>query len=321
MTPGEAAAGAGPWTRAARRLRSDRVGLVFVCLLAVMLVLCASAPLYAAVVADTGPVENHITDTVRLGDRTVDVVALDGVPIGPTWHPHYLLGADHNGRDVAVRLLYAARNSILIGGAAALISIGLGAACGLAAGYAGGRVETAVMRMLDVIWSFPVLLAGIAVATVLTLQDARVASKVTTAVLIGVVSIPYAARPIRAQVRALRGQSFVDAAVLAGAGPARVMARELLPNVAFGLIALFTVLFANAIVLEAALSFLGAGVRPPEASLGGMLNTGLANFTISPHLLVVPAVALTVTVLVVNLVGDAIRRALDPNAAITGPPA
>jgi peptide/nickel transport system permease protein len=118
----------------------------------------------------------------------------------------------------------------------------------------------------------------------------------------------------------MRGQPFVDAAVLAGAGPARIMARELLPNLSFGLIALFTVMFANAIVLEAALSFLGAGVRPPEASLGGMLNTGLANFTISPHLLVVPAAGLTVTVLVVNLVGDAIRRALDPHATITEPP-
>jgi peptide/nickel transport system permease protein len=164
-----------------------------------------------------------------------------------------------------------------------------------------------------------VLLAGIAVGTVLTLQDARVASKLTTALLIGVVSIPYAARPVRAQVRTLRQRTFIDAAIIAGAGPGRVMARELLPNLAFGLIALFSVMFANAIVLEAGLSFRGAGVRPPEPSLGGMLGDGLTRFEISPHLLVAPAAALTLIVLVVNLVGDAVRRALDPNAVIAEP--
>jgi peptide/nickel transport system permease protein len=319
MTPGGAVAAAGPWMRAARRLRGDRVGLIFVALLAVVVLLCLCAPLYAAAIAGTGPIENHITDTIRDGGRTVDVVAPDGTPIGPTWRAEYFLGADQNGRDLAVRLLYGTRNSLAIGAGAALISIALGAACGLLAGYAGGRADAAVMRMLDVIWSFPVLLAGIAVATVLTLQDARFASKLTTVLLIGVVTVPYAARPVRAQVRSLRHQSFVDAAILSGAGAGRVMARELLPNLAFGLIALFSVMLANAIVLEAGLSFLGAGVRPPEPSLGGLLREGVGRFTISPHLLVVPALALTVTVLVVNLVGDVVRRALDPNAVIAGP--
>ena len=111
----------------------------------------------------------------------------------------------------------------------------------------------------------------------------------------------------------------MEAAILQGAGTGRVMARELVPNVSFTLVAVFTVLFANAVVLEAALSFLGAGVRPPEASLGTMINDGVGAFAFSPHLLLAPCAVLTVTVLAVNLVGDAVRRALDPHAVVTGP--
>jgi peptide/nickel transport system permease protein len=314
------AVGAGQWSRAARRLRADRFGLAFVALLVALALAFLAAPLYASLVAGTGPNETHITDTVRVDGRDIDVVALDGTPTGPTLRPAFLLGADASGRDLAVRLLYGGRNSLVVGLAAALTSIVLGAAAGLLAGYAGGRTDAAVSRALDVVWSFPVLLAGVAVGTTLALQDARFASKAVTALLIGVVSTPYAARPIRARVLSMRNEPFIDAARMSGAGPVRVMVRELLPNLSFTLVALFTVLFANAIVLEAALSFLGAGVRPPEASFGTMLNDGLLRFTVSPHLLIGPTVALTVTVLAVTLVGDALRRALDPHAALTRPP-
>ena len=293
--------------------------MAFVALLALIALACLAAPLYASIVAGSGPLDNHITDTVVVHGRSVDVVSPDGVPVGPTWHGSYFLGADDNGRDVAVRLLYGARNSLTIGAVAALISMVLGGIAGVVAGYLGGRTDTVVMRGLDVVWSFPVLLAGVAVGTALTLQDARAESKVVTALLIGVVSVPYVARPIRARVLGLRGEPFVEAAVLQGAGTGRVIARELVPNVSFTLVAVFTVLFANAVVLEAALSFLGAGVRPPEASLGTMINDGVGAFAFSPHLLLAPCAVLTVTVLAVNLVGDAVRRALDPHAVVTGP--
>jgi peptide/nickel transport system permease protein len=140
-----------------------------------------------------------------------------------------------------------------------------------------------------------------------------------TLLLIGVVSIPYVARPIRSRVLALRNASFVEAAVLQGASSGRVMGLELVPNLSFTIVAIFSVLFTNAIVLEAALSFLGAGVRPPDPSLGTMINDGLSDFTGAPHLLIAPCVALTLTVLAVNLVGDAVRRALDPHAIVAGP--
>ena len=306
-----------------RRLRGDRTGLVFAALLVAVALAFMAAPLWAATVAHSGPVANHLSDTVDVGGRSVEVVALDGTPIGPTWGGRFLLGADANGRDVAVRVLYAGRTSLVISVGAALVSILLATVLGLMAGYLGGRVETVIVRGLDVVWSFPVLLFGVALGTVLALGDVRLGalspettSKVLTALVIGVVSVPYVARPVRARARELSRESFVEAAVLQGAGRARIMARELLPNLSFTLIALFSVLVGNAIVLEAALSFLGAGVRSPEASLGSMLRDGLAHVSLAPHLVVVPSAALTLVVLAVNLAGDAVRRALDPHAAV-----
>ncbi len=318
----------GPWRSVVRRLRGDRAGLVFAALLVTVALAFLCAPLWAGTVAHTSPTANHLSDTVDVGGRSVYVVALDGTPIGPTWGGRFLLGADALGRDVAVRALYAGRTSLVISVAAALISLLLATVLGLVAGYLGGWVETAIVRGLDVVWSFPVLLFGVALGTVLALQDVRLGplspeatSKVLTALVIGVVSVPYVARPVRARVRTLSHEPFVEAAVLQGAGRARIMARELLPNLSFTLIALFTVLVGNAVVLEAALSFLGAGVRPPEASLGSMLRDGLGRVSTAPHLVVVPIVALTLLVLAVNLVGDAVRRAVDPHAAVARPAA
>jgi len=316
----------GFWRSTARRMRRDRAGICFAVALAVLVLAFLAAPLWADSIARTGPTDNHLSDTVRVGGRSVDVVALDGTPIGPTWRGRFLLGADANGRDVAVRVLYAGRTSLLISVGAALVCLLLAAALGLAAGYLGGRVDTVITRGLDVVWSFPVLLFGVALGTVLALDETRLGplspeatSKALTVLVIGVVSVPYVARPVRVRARELSRESFVEAAVLQGAGRLRIMARELLPNLSFILVALFTVLVANAIVLEAALSFLGAGVRSPEASLGSMLRDGLEDVSTAPHLVVVPSVVLTLTVLAVNLTGDAVRRALDPNAGAAGP--
>ena len=318
----------GPWRRAVLRLRGDRAGLAFGALLAAITLAFLCAPIWAGSVAHTGPLANHLSDTVDVGGRPVDVVAFDGTPIGPTWGGRYLLGADVNGRDVAVRVLYAGRTSLLISVAAALVCVLLATVLGLMAGYLGGWVDTAIVRALDVVWSFPVLLLGVALGTVVALEDVRLGplspettSKVLTALVIGVAYVPYVARPVRARVRALSHEPFVDAAVLQGAGHARIMARELLPNLSFTLVALFTVLVGNAIVLEAALSFLGAGVMAPEASLGSMLRDGLAHVSTAPHLVVVPSVVLTLAVLAVNLAGDAVRRAVDPHATVARPAA
>ena len=319
----------GPWRLASARLRRDRVGMAFLAALLVLVSLCLAAPLYASAVAGSGPMENHLTDTVVVDGKEMFVVELDGTPIAPTWRSQYLLGADANGRDVAVRVLYAGRNSMLIGVAAALLAVALGAALGLVAGYVGGRTDALVMRGLDVLWAFPVLLLGVALGTALALSDARLGplgaedtAKLAVVLIIGCGMSPYVARPVRGQVRVLRAQPFVDAAVSSGLGPRQIMTRELLPNLTFGLVALLTVVIANAIVLEAALSFLGSGVRPPEPSLGSMLYDGLNRLTTAPHLLVVPSVALAALVMCVSIVGDAGRRALDPQSVtIPAPPA
>ena len=319
--------GTDPWRLALAGLRRDRVGMAFISLLVLTAALCLAAPLYASVVADTTQLENHLTDTVAIAGEQANVVDLDGTPIGPTWRSQYLLGADGNGRDLAVRVLYAGRNSLAIGFAAGLLALVIGTFVGMLAGYAGGRIDGLLMRAIDVIWAFPVLLMAAAAGTAVAVYETRLGplgpattGKLLTVLLIGVGTSPYVARAVRSQVQTLRGQPFADAAVLGGLGHRQIMIREMLPNLAFGLVALLTVLVSNAIVLEAALSFLGAGVRPPEPSLGSMLYSGSAGFLTSPHLLVVPGVMLATIMLCISLVGDAARRALDPHDVSVGKP-
>ena len=223
------------------------------------------------------------------------VVALDGIPIGPTWHKEYFLGADSSGRDVAVRLLYGGRNSLLIGVVAALGTIFIGVVLGVLAGYLRGWTDGVISRVLDVIWSFPVILLGIALGTALALGGLKL-GPVTIAgdslaipiLIIAVVYIPYLARPIRGQVLSLREKEFVEAARAQGMGPFRIMFSEILPNIVTTLIVFFPLLIANAILLEAALSFLGAGVRPPEPSWGTMIQDGVDRIVTAPMLAVDP---------------------------------
>jgi peptide/nickel transport system permease protein len=296
---------------------------VFGSLFAVIVVLIVAAPLYASQVAHTTPSENHLTDqTVVDGERT-DVVSLEGIPIGPTWRGSYLLGADENGRDLAVRLLYGARTTLLIGGGAVLLTVLFAVPLALAAGYLGGRTDALISRLLDLLWSFPALLLGVLLSTAINISGAQIGpvtissgSKLIPVVVIGVVYVPYVTRPLRGQVMALRGQPFVEAARAAGMRPARLMSSELLPHLLSTIIVLSTLLFVNAIVLEAALSFLGAGVNPPEPSLGVLIAAGLNDAVLSPHLLLAPSIALIVIVLSLSGLAEGLRRALDPRGAL-----
>lgn len=312
---------AGPWRLAARAVARDRSAQIFGALLALVVLACLAAPLWAHEFAGTGPNATHLTDTVEIDGREVDVVALDGAPIGPTWQREYLLGADTTGRDFFVRLLYGGRNSLLIGLGAATLATFLGALLGLVGGYAGGWVDSLVSRGLDLLWSFPVLLMGVALGTALTVGriplgpfTAGTAAKGLTVLVIGIISVPYVARPVRARAQTLRGAAFVEAAEALGCGRARILFRELLPNVLPTALVLFTLLLANAIVLESALAFLGAGVQSPEPSWGVLIRYGLNHVTVYPHLLVLPCAVLTLTVLCVNVVGESVRQALEPRS-------
>ena len=316
--------GASPWQLAARRLRRNKTALAFGALFVVLVLMCLAAPLYAEHVANRDPFDQPgSSETVTKGGEEVLVVGLDGIPIGPTYHAEYFLGADSSGRDVAVRLLYGGRNSLLIGTLAALGTILTGVVFGLLAGYFRGWVDGAISRFLDVIWSFPVILLGIALGTALALGGLKLGpinvsgdSLAIPIMIIALVYIPYLARPIRGQVLSLREKEFVEAARAQGMGSWRIMFSEILPNVVTTLIVFFPLLVANAILLEAALSFLGAGVRPPEPSWGTMIEDGVSRIVTAPMLAVVPGAMLVLTVLSLNVFGDGVRDALDPRAKV-----
>jgi peptide/nickel transport system permease protein len=319
---GRPPAGVGPYRAAARRLRRDRTALALGALFLAIVLLCLAAPLYARHVAHTGPNANHVTDTVRIGGKVEDVVAPDGIPIAPTWHARFLLGADQNGRDIAVRLLYGGRNSLEVGFIATAITMLLATLVGTVAGYFRGAVDGVLSRVLDLIWAYPVVLLGIALGTSLALGGLDVgpltlsgSSLLVPALIIGFVYIPYVAKPIRAQVLGLREREFVDAARVMGLGDLRILAQEILPNLASTIIVFAPLIVANAILLEAGLSYLGAGVQPPNPSWGTMISDGIELLPSSIHLTLAPGAMLVLAVLGINVFGDGVRDALDPRAA------
>ena len=317
------AAGMGPYRLAARRLRRNKVALAFGLLFVLIVVLCLLAPVYQHSIAHTGPNENHVTETVRVGSKSVDVVSPEGLPHGPTWRSHFLLGADNNGRDVAVRLLYGGRNSLEIGIVATLITMILATIVGLVAGYFRGLTDGILSRVLDVIWAYPPVLLGIALGTALALGGVNLGlfklhgnSLLVPAVIIGIVYIPYVAKPIRGQVLGLREKEFVDAARVQGFGPARIIASEILPNVTTTIIVFIPLILANAVLLEAGLSYLGAGVQPPNPSWGTMISDGIRLYPSAIHLTFAPGIMLVLCVLGINVFGDGVRDALDPRAKV-----
>jgi peptide/nickel transport system permease protein len=315
--------GVGPWKLGLRRLRRNKVALFFGFLFVLLVAACLAAPLWSEHVAHTGPDENHLTDTIVVDGEEKDVVALDGTPIGPTWQGEFFLGADKNGRDVMVRLLYGGRNSLVVGITAALMTTVLSIILGLLAGFLRGKVDVGIRGLLDVMWSFPAIILGVALGVALALGGLQLGpitisgdSLLIPIFVIGLVYVPYMARPVRGQVLSLREKEFVEAARAQGASPLRIMFGEVLPNLASTILVFFTLLIANAILLEASLSFLGAGIRPPNPSWGTMIDEGVERIATAPHLTIVPGIMLVVTVLSLNVFGDGVRDALDPRAKV-----
>ena len=315
--------GRSPWYLAYHRLRRNRVALAFGALFIAIVLFCLAAPLWANHVADTGPDTNHLTEKIKINGEDTYVVAPNGIPLGPGLHAKFLLGADDNGRDVMVRLMYGGRTSIYIAVMAAFITTFLAVAAGLAAGYYRGWTDSVLSRGMDLIWAFPVLLLGIALGTALAVGGLKIGPLQVPAdslwipiIIIGCVYVPYMARPIRGEVLAMREKEFVEAAVAQGKGPWRIMFSELLPNLLSTIIVFFTLNIANNMLLESALSFLGAGVRPPNASWGTMIDEGTDRLVTAPHLTIVPGLMIVLTVLSLNVFGDGLRDALDPKSKI-----
>lgn len=317
----------GPWYLAYKRFIRNKLAVSFLGLFVLIILFVLAAPLWADNVAHTGPNQSHTLQKLRVGDEVREVVTPEGRPIGPQWFEadgKFFLGADSRlGRDEMVRLMYGGRTSLFIGVISGLITTLVAVVLGLLAGYYRGWVDAVIARILDVLWSLPVLLFGIALGVSLSVGGLQIGpltieggSNWIPIFVISVFTVPYVARPIRGEVLALGEKEFVEAAVAQGAGPLRVMFGEILPNLASTIIVFFTLNIANNMLFEAALSFLGAGVQPPNSSWGTMISVGEELLTTQPLLAIIPGVMIMLTVLSLNIVGDGLRDALDPRSKV-----
>ena len=218
-------------------------------------------------------------------------------------HP---FGCDELGRDIMSRVFYGARYTLSIGVGAVCISATLGILIGSLAGYFGGKLDTVLMRVLDILQTFPGLLSAIAVSTVMGpgLGGCIVA--------IGIAFMPAFGRLTRANILAIRGAEFIEAASLTNCSTGRIIVRHLLPNAISPLIVQMSLSIAQAGLTASTLSFLGLGVRPPMPEWGAMIATARGFIRDYPHMVLVPGLFIMITVLSLNLLGDAIRDALDP---------
>jgi ABC-type dipeptide/oligopeptide/nickel transport system permease subunit len=266
-----------------------------VAVIVIMVVLALAAPAFAALTGH-GPAQ-QFPDTG---------ISATGAPAGPG--AAFWLGADELGRDLFVRLLYGARISLFVGVVTTAIGTVLGVSAGLVAGYFGGWIDTALSRLVDAVLAFPYIVLALALVAV---------AGPSLLVVIGVISFftwSGIARVVRGQTISLREREYIEAARSLGAGPWRIMFAEILPNLAGPVLVLATLSIPSAIIFEATLSFLGLGLQPPAASWGNILAGAQNYYGAAWWYLVVPALALLITTLAFNLLGDGIRDALDPSA-------
>lgn len=232
-------------------------------------------------------------------------VALDEQFLPPS--PTFWLGTDNFGRDVLTRILYGARISLLVGTIPSLISLVIGAAMGILSGYIGGKTDAIIMRVADMLIAFPSLLLAMVVMYTL---GANLLNIFVALALVGWASV---ARVVRSQTLALKGKEFIEAARANGTSRLTIMLKHVFPNVIPSLIVLFSLSIPDAIMWESSLSFLGVGVQPPEASWGLLVAKGKEYLLQAPIVAIAPGVAILLTVLAFNFIGDGLRDALDPS--------
>ena len=330
---GQVVAGRSPWALAARQLWRNRTAMASLALFLLIVVVSFAAPLYASHVAHVDPFANNLNGTTIVHGQQVPLMKQGGgllrlgeTPIGPTWDVHhYFLGADNQGRDVAARVLYGGRSSLEIGIGSATICCLIATVVALIAGFFGGAVDALLSRLMDVIWAFPVYLLAISISTeLLTASNGLkigplhiVATSLwLPTIIIAVIYVPYVYRPIRGHVLTVVRKEFAEAAIAQGASNLRLMFSDILPNVVSVVIVLLPLMIATTIFTEAALSFLGIGVQPPNASWGTIINDGQGLLYTRPWVAIAPWIMIVLTVLALNVFGDGVRDALDPRAKL-----
>jgi peptide/nickel transport system permease protein len=262
----------------------NRVAVVGLILIVIIIVFSASAPY----IASKSPLEQHPSGRLRPAS------------------PEYILGQDTAGRDIFSRLLHAGHISLLVGMCSVLLGGSIGTMLGLVAGYSRGRLENVIMRTVDVMMAFPSLLLGITVLAVLgSGMDKMILA-------IGIMLSPAFARVVHGVTLSLNEQEFVEAARAIGAGSPRILRLHILPNVLGEILVLGSLEIASAIRIEASLSFIGLGVSPPTPTWGNMIREGTVHLINAPWLSIYPGLAILITVLAFNLLGDGLRDVFDP---------
>jgi peptide/nickel transport system permease protein len=295
------------------RLRRDRLAMVCLVIMVVFYAIAIVGPVVAGVVG----IDPQAFDPASISD-------FGGRPVGAwggiSWtHP---FGVEWGtGRDIFAQLLFGLRISLVIATSATVITVVIGTVVGIIAGYAGGWTDLLIGRFIDLILSFPFLLIVLALSGVMTqrlaelgLRDGNQARIVYLILVMSVFGWPYLCRIVRGQVISLREREFVEAAVALGASRRRILFTEILPNLWAPILVFATLTLPSYIGFEAALSFLGVGVIPPDVTFGSMLANSVAFFNVVPTYLFIPGTLLVILVVSFNLLGDALRDALDPKA-------
>jgi peptide/nickel transport system permease protein len=288
-----------------RRLRRDRLAMIALGIVVLAILVAIFAPLIVDV---TGAPKPNVQNPDLLDDF--------GSPSGPT--VHNWLGVDQRGRDVFARVVYGARISLLVAFISTTIIVLIGVTLGLIAGYYRGIVDSLLTRAMDVMLAFPVLLLaiGLGVACADGCLNNTIKPGLTVVVTVIALSLwPYMARIVRGQVLSLREKEFVEAARSLGASDSRIIFKEILPNLVAPIIVYGTILIPQVILFEAALSFLGIGIEPGTPSWGSMISDAVGVFDVAWWFMTFPGLALVLTVLAFNLVGDGLQDALNPRTA------